>query len=115
MTETDPLETRIDALEARISELEQQLDSDAEPTNSAPTIDDIELVTGDESRSIRQVVRDTITEFERIYGEPAPIEYVVEEVAAQEAEDTSEVAATLTQLLQEGSIYKPTDDLVRVV
>lgn len=115
MTDSEQLETRIDALEARISELEQQLDSDAEPTNSAMTIDDLEVVSGDGSRSLRQVVRDTITEFERIYGEPAPIEYVVEEVAAQEAEDTSDVAATLTQLLQDGSIYKPTDGLVRVV
>lgn len=114
-SELQRLETRINELEARIDELEQQ--TELTPINGPVDVPDAILRLNDDrpQPSLRQVVRDEISHFERAYGKAAPLDYVVEEVAAQEAADTGDVLEVIDQLRREGSIYEPTEGHVRVV
>lgn len=120
MSESDAaIEARLDELEARLRAVERQTGI----STDAASIDHVQQAFEDiqqreffnSSPTPRQVILDEIGHYERAYGDAAPTDYVIEEVATQDAHDTDDVADTIDELLREGSIYEPLDGHLRVV
>lgn len=117
MSNADQLEHRVNVLEKRVIELEQELREAKPATTHHVSTDDVELVTSSDRTyvTLRQAVLDTISEFERAYGNSAPTDYITDQVADEEDRETDDVKEVLDTLTQEGSIYEPIADHVRVV
>lgn len=118
-SETQQLETRIDELEARVYELERQQGQQDWPETDDSLVftdsfgpEDL-LENAEERRSVRQAILDTIKHFESAYGEATPINYVHETL--REDYDGERVLEEIDDLREQGEIYEPESDCVKVV
>lgn len=122
---------RIDELEARIEALEQQQQNAPHPSElkgmGASAADEEypgtrllraereegEVVDDADLRTMRQAVTDTIEYHESEYGDAAPIDYVHKTL--REDYDGERVLEAIDQLREQGEIYEPQSDHLKVV
>lgn len=116
MSDAD-LKARLTELETRTTQLEQLMASTVTVVDSHDgSIATAEVRSSNETEraTIRRAVFETITHFERAYGDSTPIDYVIEELTEQ-GHDTDDIRDVIDALHDDGLLYKPQPEHVRVV
>lgn len=120
------LRERVAELETRVQELEQLVEPQTQESTTSDTIADVEIMDSSvfESDDVvaktaerNTIIKETLAlvrEFEAAYGEPVPIDHLIEELN-NEGYETSDVLDVIDRLRRQGDIYEPVSDCVKVV